>query len=85
MIPLCREMGVALIPWSPLARGFLVGNRTPDDITVGETPRAKSVELARRLYYRDEDFDIVDRLSELASKRGESNARVGYAWLLQAG
>jgi aryl-alcohol dehydrogenase (NADP+) len=86
MIPLCREMGVALIPWSPLARGFLVGNRTADDITDGETARAKSDELARRLYYRDEDFAVVDRLSEVASQRGESNARIGYAWLLhQAG
>ena len=82
MIPLCREMGVALIPWSPLARGFLVGNRTPDDITNGDTPRAKSDELARRLYYRDDDFAVVDRLSEVASQRGESNARIGYAWLL---
>jgi aryl-alcohol dehydrogenase (NADP+) len=82
MIPLCREMGVALIPWSPLARGFLVGNRTPDDIADGETPRAKSDELARRLYYRDEDFAVVDRLCEIASQRGESNARIGYAWLL---
>ncbi len=82
MIPLCREMGVALIPWSPLARGFLIGNRTSDDTTDGETARAKSDELARRLYYRDEDFAVVDRLSQVASQRGESNARIGYAWLL---
>ena len=82
MIPLCRDQGVALIPWSPLARGFLVGNRTPDDINAGQTPRAKNDDFARRLYYRDEDFAVVDRLSEVASQRGESNARVGYAWLL---
>ena len=82
MIPLCRDQGVALIPWSPLARGFLVGNRTPDDITAGQTQRAKNDDLARRLYYRDEDFAVVDRLSEFASKRGESNAKIGYAWLL---
>jgi aryl-alcohol dehydrogenase (NADP+) len=86
MIPLCRDQGVALIPWSPLARGFLVGNRTPDDIAAGRTPRAKNDEYARKLYYRPEDFAVVDRLSELAAKRGESNARLGYAWLLhQAG
>jgi len=82
MIPLCRDQGVALIPWSPLARGFLVGNRTPDDITTGPTPRAQNDDFARRLYYRDEDFAVVDRLSEVASRRGESNARIGYAWLL---
>jgi aryl-alcohol dehydrogenase (NADP+) len=82
MIPLCRDLNVALIPWSPLARGFLVGNRTPDDITAGSTLRAKNDAFARKLYYREEDFAVVNRLSELASQRGESNARIGYAWLL---
>jgi aryl-alcohol dehydrogenase-like predicted oxidoreductase len=82
MIPLCRDLGVALIPWSPLARGFLAGNRTPDDTTAGRTPRAKSDEYAFKLYYRDDDFAVVNRLSELAARRGESNARLGYAWLL---
>ncbi len=82
MIPLCRDQDVALIPWSPLARGFLVGNRTPVDFTAGKTQRAKNDDLALRLYYRDEDFAVVERLSEFASKRGESNAKIGYAWLL---
>jgi aryl-alcohol dehydrogenase-like predicted oxidoreductase len=82
MIPLCRDMGIALIPWSPLARGFLAGNRTPDDITDGRTRRAKNDEYARKLYYREEDFAVVNRLSELAAQHGESNARLGYAWLL---
>ncbi len=82
MIPLCRDLGVALIPWSPLARGFLAGNRTPDDITDGCTPRARTDDFARELYYRKEDFAVVNRLSELASQRGESNARIAYAWLL---
>jgi aryl-alcohol dehydrogenase-like predicted oxidoreductase len=82
MIPLCRDMGVALIPWSPLARGFLAGNRTPDDVSAGRTARAKSDDYAQKLYYREEDFAVVNSLSELASKRGESNARIAYAWLL---
>jgi aryl-alcohol dehydrogenase (NADP+) len=82
MIPLCRDLGVALIPWSPLARGFLAGNRTPDDITAGHTARAKTDEYAQNLYYREEDFAVVNRLSELASQRGESNAKIAYAWLL---
>ena len=82
MIPLCRDLGVALIPWSPLARGFLAGNRTPDDITAGRTPRARTDEYARKLYYREEDFAVVNRLSEIAAQRGESNAGMAYAWLL---
>jgi aryl-alcohol dehydrogenase-like predicted oxidoreductase len=82
MIPLCRDLGVALIPWSPLARGFLAGNRTPDDISTGCTARAKSDDYAQKLYYRKEDFAVVNNLSELASQRGESNARIAYAWLL---
>ncbi len=82
MIPLCRDMGVALIPWSPLARGFLAGNRTPDDTSAGRTARAKTDDFAQKLYYREEDFAVVDHLSEMASQRGESNAKIAYAWLL---
>ena len=82
MIPLCRDQGVALIPWSPLARGFLAGNRSREDTSEGRTPRAKSDDLAHNFYYGDPDFAVVDRLSEIASGRGESNARIGYAWLL---
>jgi 1-deoxyxylulose-5-phosphate synthase len=82
MIPLCRDMGVALIPWSPLARGFLAGNRTPADLSAGRTSRAKTDDFAQTMYYREEDFEVVSRLSELASQRGESNARIAYAWLL---
>ncbi len=82
MIPLCRDQGVALIPWSPLARGFLVGNRTPNDIKTGKTRRAQTDDFARKLYYQEEDFAVVDRLSEVASRRAESNAKIGYAWLL---
>ncbi|RJQ67048.1 MAG: aldo/keto reductase [Desulfobacteraceae bacterium] len=82
MIPLCRDMGVALIPWSPLARGFLAGNRTPRDTESGRTARARTDTFARQLYYREQDFAVVERLGEVASARGESNARVAYAWLL---
>jgi 1-deoxyxylulose-5-phosphate synthase len=82
MIPLCRDMGVALIPWSPLARGFLAGNRTAQDTESGRTTRAKTDTFAQHLYYRQQDFDVVDRLGEVASARGESNARIAYAWLL---
>jgi aryl-alcohol dehydrogenase (NADP+) len=82
MIPLCRDQGVALIPWSPLARGFLAGNRGRADAGSGATARASSDELAHRLYYRDNDFAVVERLGEVAALLGVSNATVAYAWLL---
>jgi len=80
MIPLCRGEGIGLIPWSPLARGFLAGNRRKEDF--GETVRAKTDEYAKRLYYQDSDFKVVDRVSEIARKRGIPNAQVALAWVL---
>ena len=80
MIPLCRDEGVGLIPWSPLARGFLAGNR--DKATKGATTRAKSDDFAHRMYYDDSDFAVVDRVGALAGKRGVNNAQVALAWLL---
>ncbi len=82
MIPLCRDTGVSLIPWSPLARGFLAGNRTPEDADAGRTARAKTDTYAQKLYYREDDFAVVDQVAKVAAKRGESNARIAYAWLL---
>ncbi|MBM4423195.1 MAG: aldo/keto reductase [Chloroflexi bacterium] len=80
MMPLCRSDGVGVIPWSPLARGFLAGNRTKDKS--GETARSKSDAFAHDMYYQDEDFEIVDRVAELAKRRGVSNAQIALAWLL---
>jgi aryl-alcohol dehydrogenase-like predicted oxidoreductase len=80
MIPLCREEGIGIIPWSPLARGFLAGNRSSRE--KGETTRAKSDSFAHRLYYQDSDFAIVDRVTRLAEKRGVSNAQIALAWML---
>lgn len=80
MMPLCRAEGIGVIPWSPLARGFLAGNRRRQD--KGETTRAKSDDFAHRMYYNEGDFKVVDRVSEIAAKRGVSNAQVALAWLL---
>jgi aryl-alcohol dehydrogenase-like predicted oxidoreductase len=80
MNPLCREEGVGLIPWSPLARGFLAGNRRKEDF--GATVRARTDDYAQRMYYDDSDFAVVERVSEIARKRGVSNAQVALAWLL---
>jgi aryl-alcohol dehydrogenase-like predicted oxidoreductase len=82
MIPLCRDEGVGIVPWSPLARGFLAGNRGPDDKTAGATSRARTDEIAQRLYYQDSDFAVVDSLKQVAHARGVSMATVAYAWLL---
>ena len=80
MIPLCREEGIGLIPWSPLARGFLMGNRRKEDY--GETLRSKTDDFAHKLYYTDSDFEIVERLTQVAKNRGVSNAQVALAWML---
>jgi aryl-alcohol dehydrogenase (NADP+) len=81
VIPLCRAQGVAVIPWSPLARGFLAGNRSKHDF--GETVRAKTDEYAQKMYYDDPDFEVVDRVTQIARNRGISNAQVALAWVLQ--
>ena len=80
MLPLCRAQGVGVIPWSPLARGFLAGNRTREK--GGETKRSRSDGFAHDMYYGDADFDVVDRLVELAKRRGARPAQVALAWLL---
>lgn len=81
MNPLCRDQGVGLCPWSPLARGFLAGNRSKV-AGEGETARAKSDGFAHRMYYRDGDFEVLNRVEELAEKKGVSAAQIALAWLL---
>jgi aryl-alcohol dehydrogenase-like predicted oxidoreductase len=80
MIPLCLDQGVGLIPWSPLARGFLAGNRTRDKS--GPTARSRSDDFAHDLYYADADFDVVDAVKQVAAERGASPAQIALAWLL---
>ena len=82
MIPLCRNLGIAVIPWSPLARGFLAGNRRPGDPESGTTARARTDKYAHELYYREHDFEVVERVGEIAAKQGQNNARIAYAWLM---
>jgi len=79
MLPLCREEGIGVIPWSPLARGLLAGTRRPG--LEGETSRAKTDEYARRLY-EDSDFEVVERVVQVARERGVPPARIALAWLL---
>jgi aryl-alcohol dehydrogenase (NADP+) len=81
MLPLCREEGIGVIPWSPLARGFLAGNRRAQDF--GDTVRARTDDYAHNLYYQPSDFAVVDRVTEIAQRRGVPHAQVALAWMLQ--
>ncbi|MDX1601252.1 MAG: aldo/keto reductase, partial [Anaerolineales bacterium] len=75
------DQGVGILPWSPLARGFLAGNR--DRGGGGETTRAKSDDFAHRMYYEESDFRVVERVEDIAEQRGVTPAQVSLAWLLQ--
>jgi 1-deoxyxylulose-5-phosphate synthase len=80
MLPFCRDQGIGVIPWSPLARGFLAGNRRRADR--GETVRAKTDEFAHQMYYEDGDFAVADRAAQVAARRGVRPAQIALAWLL---
>ncbi len=80
MNKLCVEEGIGLIPWSPLARGFLAGNRTEEKS--GPTKRSKSDDYAHRMYYRQSDFEVLDALESLAAEKQVPPAQLALAWLL---
>jgi aryl-alcohol dehydrogenase-like predicted oxidoreductase len=79
MIPLCLDQGVGVIPWSPLARGLLTGNRTRDGQR--HTVRASSDPFSDVLY-QESDFDVVDQVLEVARSRDLPPAQIALAWLL---
>ena len=80
MIPLCVDQKIGCIPWSPLARGFVTGTRKRGD-GKSETTRARTDDFAHSLYYRESDFEVVDRVTEIAQARGVTNAQVALAWM----
>jgi len=80
MIPLCRDQGVGLIPWSPLARGFLAGNRTREKS--GSTVRARTDDFAQQLYYQPDDFAVAERVQEVAREHNRKPTQIALAWLL---
>jgi aryl-alcohol dehydrogenase-like predicted oxidoreductase len=89
MIPLCKQTGIAVIPWSPLARGFLTGKYKR-----GETPKTVRYEnermsnghnpLAER-YFKPEDFDVVETVTQVARENDVSPSQIGLAWLFHRG
>jgi aryl-alcohol dehydrogenase-like predicted oxidoreductase len=80
VIPCCADQGVGIIPYSPLARGFLAGTRTRDG--AAKTLRAESDPAQDRNYGRDSDFDVIDRVVAIARERDVAPAQVALAWLL---
>lgn len=79
MLPLCREDGVGVIPWSPLARGFLAGNRKGGE---AQTTRARSDKFGESMYRTEDDYAVQARVAEVAAQIGVPAAQVATAWLL---
>lgn len=80
MLPLCEDQGIGVIPWSPLARGFLAGNKKKGGD--GETVRAKTDTIARALKYGEvADYAVLDVVTDIANDRGVSNAQIALAWV----
>ena len=82
MLPLCRHEGIGVIPWSPLARGFLTGNRKRG-AEAPPTKREETDNIAHTLYYADADYDVVERVADVARDRGVTPAQIALAWLLR--
>jgi len=80
MLPFCIDQGIGVIPWSPLARGFLT--RKPQPGGKPPTKRAESDEQLRERYNQPEDYEVVARVAEIADERGVSQAQIALAWLL---
>jgi aryl-alcohol dehydrogenase (NADP+) len=76
MIPLCQDQNIALIPWSPLARGQLAGNKSAN------TKRAQTDDFSKRIYTHAGDGKVIDRVTEVAAARGVPPAQVALAWML---
>ncbi len=81
MIPFCIDQGIGLIPWSPMARGFFAGNRVQGG--GGSTIRSKSDPFANQLYFRSEDFQVADRVHEIAKEHNASGSQIALAWMLR--
>ena len=79
MIPLCIDQKISVIPWSPLARGFLSGkysrDKEPDNV------RAKTDPFLKKRYFREEDFEVLDRVLQLSKEKDATPAQIALAWL----
>ena len=80
MIPLCRSRGIGIIPWSPLARGFLSGKYKRNKKPSGR--RYEGDRLLKQRFFKPQDFDILDEVTEVAKEKGATPAQVALAWVL---
>jgi 1-deoxyxylulose-5-phosphate synthase len=83
MIPLCKDQNIAVIPFSPLARGFLSGKYRRGDTP--DTPRYQGDHLLPERFFRPEDFDVAERTEEVAKEKGVTPSQVALSWLLHKG
>jgi aryl-alcohol dehydrogenase (NADP+) len=81
MNPFCRAEGIGLIPWSPLARGFLAGNRQRG--RKDATLREQHDEYGHSLYYTEADYRIADTVVDVAGRKGVRPIQVALAWILR--
>jgi aryl-alcohol dehydrogenase-like predicted oxidoreductase len=79
MIPLCKEEGIAIIPWSPLARGFLAGRYKQGETP--SSPRYKSDKYLSERYFTPEDFQVLETVQSMANEKGVTSAQIALAWL----
>lgn len=80
MIPFCRAEGIAVVPYSPIARGFVTGERRKEGW--GDTVRAQTDDYMKKLYYADQDFAIVEKIGQVAKARNLPNVQIALAWVL---
>lgn len=81
MMPLCVEEGIGMVPWSPLARGYLAGGRFPDEAQ--PTARARSDSYAQKMYNQPGDREVVQALHNIAAQTEYSPSQIALAWMLQ--
>ncbi len=80
MIPLCQDLGIAILPWSPLARGFLTKTRKSHMQSPSERMRT-DLQISR-MYLEENDFAVLDRLEKIAEEKGVTLAQLALSWLL---
>lgn len=85
MIPLCKDQGIGIIPWSPLARGFLSGKYKRNETPTSERYKSEPTHIFANRFFHQEDFDILDVATDIAKEKGAKVSQIALAWLLQKG
>jgi aryl-alcohol dehydrogenase-like predicted oxidoreductase len=85
MNPLCKDQGIAIIPWSPLARGFLTGKYKRGEMPNSVRVKSEPEKIFRSRYFKPEDFDILENAEQIAKEKGVTTSQIALAWLLHKG